>query len=54
MTFEDNIEEIEKLISKLKKVYTLTPSKYEEALALKVLDLLEENLDMFDDNGNGK
>ena len=40
----DKIEEIEKLIAKLKEMYTKTPTKYEEALVVNVLNLLDENL----------
>jgi len=46
-----NIEKIEKLVAKLKLVYTLTPCKQEEQLAKTLVDVLQDNLCYFDDNG---
>jgi hypothetical protein len=46
-----NIEKIEKLVSKLKLVYTLKPCKQEEELTKNILDILEQNLCYFDENG---
>jgi len=51
MNTMEKIEEIEKLINKLKKVYTICPCKQEEALVENILDILQINLDYFDDNG---
>jgi hypothetical protein len=51
MNTMEKIEEIEKLIIKLKKVYTACPCKQEEALVENILDILQINLDYFDDNG---
>jgi len=45
------IEQIKRLIDKLKLVYTLEPSHQEEALVSSVLDTLELNLSYFDENG---
>ena len=39
-----NIENIEKLVAKLKKVYHANPTCYEESLTEQVLDLLTMNL----------
>ena len=51
MNTMEKIEEIEKLIIKLKKVYTACTCKQEEALVENILDILQINLDYFDDNG---
>ena len=46
-----NIDKIEKLLTKLKKVYTSNPCKEEEQLVRNILDLLETNLVFFDNDG---
>jgi hypothetical protein len=46
-----NIDKIEKLLIKLRKIYTLTPLKKEQKLVRNILYSLESNLVFFDNDG---